>query len=207
MSMTAEQAYILGKKYVEESFVGGGAVKGKNCTIQSIEDIDATTHKVIFRWILDDGTVKDNFMTVKDGITPTIEVKENTDKKYILHIKIGDIEFDTPNLKGEKGENGADGATGSSGRFDVNSLTREDIIKLRELLNITSELPDIEEPQTTFVTFEFADNGDSTDELYVTFEGVEPNMSIEDDGNLYLDYEGAEPNMYIDEDGNMILED
>lgn len=59
--------YALARKYVDASLVGGGAVKGKNCTIQSIEDI-AGGKRVTFRWILDDGTIQSGHMDVMDGV-------------------------------------------------------------------------------------------------------------------------------------------
>lgn len=58
--------YALARKYVDQSLVGGGALKGKNCTIQSIEDITGGK-RVTFRWILDDGTIQTGHMDVFNG--------------------------------------------------------------------------------------------------------------------------------------------
>lgn len=40
------------------------------------------------------------------GFSPEITVKENTQSKYILHIKTADDEFDSPNLKSGSGGGG-----------------------------------------------------------------------------------------------------
>jgi hypothetical protein len=61
-------SYILSRKYTEESLIGGGAVKGKNCTIDSIETIEGG-HRITFKWTLDDGTVETDYIDVMDGIT------------------------------------------------------------------------------------------------------------------------------------------
>lgn len=44
------------KSYTKKTVVGGGAIKGKNCTIDSIVDIEGG-HRITFKWTLDDGTV------------------------------------------------------------------------------------------------------------------------------------------------------
>ena len=58
--------YALCKKYVDDTLQGGGALKGKNCTI---DDISAITggNRVTFKWTLDDGTVQTGYMDVMDG--------------------------------------------------------------------------------------------------------------------------------------------
>lgn len=43
-----------------------------------------------------------------DGFSPEITVKENTQSKYILHIKTADDEFDSPNLKSGSGGGGGE---------------------------------------------------------------------------------------------------
>lgn len=56
----------LAKKYTEETVLGGGAIKGKNCTIQSEVPIEGGT-RVTFAWELDDGTKKATTLDVMDG--------------------------------------------------------------------------------------------------------------------------------------------
>ena len=56
----------VAKSYTNETVVGGGAIKGKNCTIQSISDITGG-HRVTFKWYLDDGTEKTSTLDVMDG--------------------------------------------------------------------------------------------------------------------------------------------
>ena len=59
-------AYAASNKFTSETVEGGGAVKGKNCIIESIQDID-DGHRVNFKWTLDDGTVQRSHMDVYDG--------------------------------------------------------------------------------------------------------------------------------------------
>lgn len=63
-------ALALGKKYTDETVLGGGAIKGKNCTIKSIDDITGG-HRINFEWTLDDGTVKADTLDVMDGVDGT----------------------------------------------------------------------------------------------------------------------------------------
>lgn len=59
-------AYAAANKYTAKTVEGGGAVKGKNCTIESIETV-GENQKVTFKWILDDGTVETGYMLVPPG--------------------------------------------------------------------------------------------------------------------------------------------
>lgn len=59
-------SYILAKKYTDNTVNGGGAIKGKNCTIDSITPI-TNGNRVTFKWTLDDGTVQTNTMDVING--------------------------------------------------------------------------------------------------------------------------------------------
>lgn len=86
---------ILAKNYVDESLIGGGAVKGKNCVIQKIES-DEEKSVITFSWTLDDGTVKTDSITVMNGV-------DGIDGKDGIDGEKGD--------KGDKGDKGADGAS------------------------------------------------------------------------------------------------
>ena len=56
--------------YTKKSIGGGGAVAGKNCTIESIVPITGG-NRVTFKWYLDDGTEQTATMDVMDGINGT----------------------------------------------------------------------------------------------------------------------------------------
>lgn len=58
--------YALSKKYTKDSLEGMGALKGKNCTISSIDPIKGG-NRVTFTWTLDDGTPQTTTMDVIDG--------------------------------------------------------------------------------------------------------------------------------------------
>lgn len=75
------------KKYTDNTVIGGGAIKGKNCTIDSITAITGG-HRITFKWTLDDGTEQTSTLDVMDG-------------------EKGD--------KGDKGSKGDTGATGEDG--------------------------------------------------------------------------------------------
>lgn len=80
-------SYALSSSYTDEEVAGGGAIKGKNCTISSITDITGG-HRVTFKWYLDNGTEKTGTMDVMDGAKGADGAK-------------GD--------KGDKGDDGVDG--------------------------------------------------------------------------------------------------
>ena len=121
--MNGITAYALSHSYTDETVIGGGAIKGANCVIDSIEDIEGG-HKVTFLWTLDDGTEQRQSMNVmdgkkgdagergekgdtgaagKDGFAPQVEVEKSTANEYILKIQDVDSEYDTPNLRGSSG--------------------------------------------------------------------------------------------------------
>ena len=62
----ALQAWILSKKYTKDSVEGAGAVKGKNCTIDSVVDITGGK-RTIFKWWLDNGTAQTTNLDVMNG--------------------------------------------------------------------------------------------------------------------------------------------
>lgn len=66
MGISGEVALGAAKSYTDETVIGGGALKGKNCTISSITEITGG-HRVTFKWTLDDGTEKTQSMDVMDG--------------------------------------------------------------------------------------------------------------------------------------------
>ena len=81
MGLSGEIALAAAKKYVEESLVGGGAIKGKNCTIKSITEITGG-HRVTFEWTLDDGTEQTQSMDVMDGAGSGTPVGAELEKVY-----------------------------------------------------------------------------------------------------------------------------
>jgi hypothetical protein len=102
--------YSLSKKYIEDSLKGVGALKGKNCTISSIEPVEGG-NKITFSWTLDDGTQKTESLIVmngKDGSGNDSYTKEEIDEKISKAIEdaiIGDIDlsdYDTSEEVDEK---------------------------------------------------------------------------------------------------------
>ena len=92
-----KKAYALANGYTDETVIGGGAIKGKNCTISKIEDIDGG-HRITFGWTLDNGTTKSQTLDVKDGVDG--------------HTPVKGVDY----FDGEKGENGIAGLDGKDGK-------------------------------------------------------------------------------------------
>lgn len=78
--MNGTNAYVLARKFVENTAIGLGAVRGKNCNISSIVEEDDKSI-LTFKWTGDDGTVQSSTMTVKNGISVTsVDLDETTNK-------------------------------------------------------------------------------------------------------------------------------
>ena len=92
------QAIAVANTYTDETVLGGGAIKGKNCTILDVVPV-ATGNKITFQWTLDDGTVKTTDIVVTDG---TVEFDNLTPEQKA-------------SLKGEKGDKGDPGEDGEKG--------------------------------------------------------------------------------------------
>lgn len=69
MGFSSEDKKILATamKYTDETVKGGGAIKGKNCTVDSIKPISGG-QRVTFKWTLDDGTEQTTTMDVMNGV-------------------------------------------------------------------------------------------------------------------------------------------
>jgi len=69
----------LAKKYVEQTAVGLGAVRGAPCTIQSITD-SSTEATITFRWTGTDGSTNTSALVLKhgkDGSSASMTVQRN----------------------------------------------------------------------------------------------------------------------------------
>ena len=66
MAVIDKKTYAVAKRYTDTEIAGGGAIKGKNCTIDSIDPITGG-NRVTFKWTLDNGTVQTGTMDVMDG--------------------------------------------------------------------------------------------------------------------------------------------
>ena len=81
-----QRAYGSARKYIEDSLIGLGALKGAPCTIKTIEkilDVDGKViaNKITFEWTATDGTIKTDTITVKngtDGTATVVEVEQMT---------------------------------------------------------------------------------------------------------------------------------
>lgn len=67
MAVIDVKTYAAARKYTKDTVEGAGAIKGKNCVVDSIVDITGG-HRVTFKWTLDSGTVQTGYMDVMDGV-------------------------------------------------------------------------------------------------------------------------------------------
>ena len=109
----------LAKKIIFESLLGGGAIKGKNATIQSITPV-AGGHEVTFQWTLDDGTVQTGSMIVKDGvdgddgigILKMEQTQTSTDNGGVNIVTVTMTDGSTSTFEVRNGQGGAGGGIG-----------------------------------------------------------------------------------------------
>ncbi len=112
--------YAAAKSYTDQTVAGGGALKGKNCTVDSISDITGG-HRVTFKWTLDNGTVQTGTMDVMDG---------------------ADGQDGAPGAQGPAGPAGANGQDGADGLTPV--ITVEEITGgHRVTVTIGEETPEV----------------------------------------------------------------
>ena len=106
--------YALSKKYTDNSMAGGGISAGKNCTVDSIEEISGG-NRVTFKWTLDNGTVKTGTMDVMDGAKGEQGIPGATGStgQQGAQGPKGDTGAQGP--KGDKGDTGETGAQGLQG--------------------------------------------------------------------------------------------
>lgn len=90
MAVIDKKTYAVAKRYTDTEVAGGGAIKGKNCVIDSIVPITGG-NRVTFKWTLDNGTVQ----------TGTIDVMDGTDG--------------APGAQGPQGPQGPSGPSGADG--------------------------------------------------------------------------------------------
>lgn len=96
-------AYVLSKKYTDESIIGFGVQKGANCKIKSIVKKDGQ-NIVTFEWKNDDGETREQKMYVEDGTPIYVWESGNTYHYgdlviysscfYRCIVENSDIEFD-----------------------------------------------------------------------------------------------------------------
>ena len=93
--MQALDILALSYKYTEETVIGGGAVKGKNCTVSSITDIEGGK-RVTFMWTLDDGTEKTSFMDVMNGDSGVGIVSMEADGNVLVIVTSDGQSYEIP---------------------------------------------------------------------------------------------------------------
>lgn len=122
-------AMALSNGYTDETVAGGGAIKGKNCTIESVTAIEGG-HRLTFKWELDNGTVQRTTMDVLDGSKGSKGDKGDTgddgvgiasfrvDGANLICVMTDGTESDPipiPTVSGKDGKDGKDGLGVPSG--------------------------------------------------------------------------------------------
>jgi len=85
--MTGTVAYALLRKYVNDTLVGMGALKGAPCEVQSIDKVDGTT-TVTLKWTDTTGTDHTQSFDIEDGIS-IVSVEVNTAGNLIIELSDG----------------------------------------------------------------------------------------------------------------------
>ena len=75
-----KKAYIISKKYTDETAIQFGGLKGANCKIKSVVKQNGQ-NIVTFEWKNDDGDIRESQMTVDDG-TPIYIYQAGMKYKY-----------------------------------------------------------------------------------------------------------------------------
>ena len=81
--------YACLRKFVKDTAIGMGAVKGKNCLIQSIVANPDSSTTVTFKWELDDGQIRTAVMNIPSGKSIT-EVTVNSQNHLICTTSDGE---------------------------------------------------------------------------------------------------------------------
>lgn len=82
--------YALSKRYTDDSISGiSGILAGKNCTIDSVTDIEGGK-KITFKWIADDGTSRTTSVNIMDGAQGVSISEVDIDDNSHLIIKFSD---------------------------------------------------------------------------------------------------------------------
>jgi hypothetical protein len=96
----------VGMGYTDETVIGGGALKGKNCVVSNIEEV-ADGVNVTFQWILDDGTVQTETVLLPKGTQGEVGVAGKS--AYEVWLEAGNTGTEQDFLSSLVGEKGADG--------------------------------------------------------------------------------------------------
>lgn len=129
----------VGMGYTDETVIGGGALKGKNCVVSNIEEV-ADGVNVTFQWTLDDGTVQTETVLLPKGTQG-----EAGKSAYQVWLDEGNTGSEEDFLNSLKGEKGADG-----------TMTFEDLTEeQKESLNGEDGFNPI-----------ITENADNTDDVY-----------------------------------------
>ncbi len=95
--MRADDVYAILNRKIKNG--GGGGAGGTN-------DYNDLQNKPSINGNVLSGALSSESLGIKDGFSPTIQEKTNTETEYVLTITTEEGSFDTPNLKGKDGGGG-----------------------------------------------------------------------------------------------------
>ena len=146
MSLRAEEVLAIANQYTDETVEGGGAIKGKNCTIDSIEPISGG-QRVTFKWTLDDGTEQTTTMDVMNGVDGQdgadgqdgkgIKRVYINNEEHLIIVYTDDTETDAGAIEVQSAVDSVNGKTGEV------TLTASDVGALPDDTTIPSKTSDL----------------------------------------------------------------
>ena len=101
---------IKTKQFVEDTVVGGGAIKGAPCQVQLVEEVEGGS-KITLAWQLNDGTTRTSTVFLKNG-TDGVDGKDGA--------------------MGPTGKPGKDGKDGANGLDGIDGVDGVGIVKLEQ---------------------------------------------------------------------------
>ena len=105
----------VGMGYTDETVIGGGALKGKNCVVSNIEEV-ADGVNVTFQWILDNGTVQTETVLLPRGTQG--EAGDDGKSAYEIWLDQGNTGTEEEFLESLKGD-GANSVFVITGSLDM----------------------------------------------------------------------------------------
>ena len=180
--MDAEEVYALLLGYINSTLQGGGALKGKNLVVTSIEDITGGK-RINVQWTLDNGTVQTDHVDLVNGADGN-GIKSITKTGTSGKVDTYTITFDDDTTETFTVTNGNDGQDGEDGN-GIKSIEKTSTSGLVDTYTITFD----DDTTTTFTVT----NGKDGDDGEGVPEGGTTGQILKKKSETDFDTEWADP--------------